>query len=44
MPTIYTLRDFATAGGLVSYGSSITDEYRQVGVYDVSAGIGLITT
>jgi putative tryptophan/tyrosine transport system substrate-binding protein len=33
VPTIYTLRDFATAGGLVSYGSSITDEYRQVGVY-----------
>jgi putative tryptophan/tyrosine transport system substrate-binding protein len=33
VPTIYALRDFATAGGLMSYGTSITDEYRQVGVY-----------
>jgi putative ABC transport system substrate-binding protein len=33
VPTIYFLREFAAAGGLVSYGPSITDTYRQVGVY-----------
>jgi putative tryptophan/tyrosine transport system substrate-binding protein len=33
VPTIYQLRTFAAAGGLVSYGSSLTDSYRQVGVY-----------
>jgi putative ABC transport system substrate-binding protein len=33
LPTIYFLRDFAEAGGLMSYGTSITDAYRQVGVY-----------
>jgi putative ABC transport system substrate-binding protein len=33
VPTISGLRDFATAGGLISYGSSIVDAYRLVGVY-----------
>jgi putative ABC transport system substrate-binding protein len=33
MPTIYYNRDFVTAGGLMSYGPSVTDGYRQVGVY-----------
>jgi ABC-type uncharacterized transport system substrate-binding protein len=33
MPTIYQFREFAVAGGLMSYGPSITDSYRQGGVY-----------
>jgi putative ABC transport system substrate-binding protein len=33
VPTIYQLRQFAAAGGLVSYGGSLTDAYRLVGVY-----------
>jgi putative tryptophan/tyrosine transport system substrate-binding protein len=33
IPAIFELREFATAGGLMSYGTSFTDVYHQVGVY-----------
>ena len=33
IPAIYCDRAFAEAGGLMSYGASLTDMYRQVGVY-----------
>src|SRR6202022_515802 len=33
LPAIYWAREFAEAGGLMSYGSNIVDVYRQVGVY-----------
>jgi putative tryptophan/tyrosine transport system substrate-binding protein len=33
VPAIYEFRDFAAAGGLLSYGTSLTDAFRQVGVY-----------
>jgi putative ABC transport system substrate-binding protein len=33
LPGIYQFRDYALDGGLISYGPSITDTYRQVGVY-----------
>ena len=33
LPTIYNLRAYAEAGGLMSYGTNITEAYRQVGVY-----------
>ena len=33
VPTIYQLSSFAAAGGLMSYGASLTDSYRLSGVY-----------
>jgi putative tryptophan/tyrosine transport system substrate-binding protein len=33
LPATYGVRDFAEAGGLMSYGADLTDAYRQVGVY-----------
>ena len=37
VPAIYQYPEFTAAGGLLSYGASITDMYRQAGVY-----VGLI--
>ena len=33
VPSIYASREFATAGGLISYGPSLTGIWRQVGIY-----------
>ena len=33
VPAIYQFREFAAAGGLMSYGTDLADAYRQMGVY-----------
>ena len=33
VPTIYEFREFAAAGGLMSYGTDLPEGYRQVGIY-----------
>ena len=33
IPTLYSRREFAAAGGLMSYGSNADDNYRLAGVY-----------
>jgi ABC-type uncharacterized transport system substrate-binding protein len=33
IPVLYPIRDFADAGGLMSYGTDFTDSYRQCGIY-----------
>jgi putative ABC transport system substrate-binding protein len=33
IPSIYPWREYAEAGGLISYGTSLADSYRQVGIY-----------
>jgi putative ABC transport system substrate-binding protein len=33
IPAIYTVREYAEAGGLISYGTSLTEVYRQLALY-----------
>jgi putative ABC transport system substrate-binding protein len=33
LPAVYPLREFVIAGGLMAYGTSLTDGFRQAGVY-----------
>ena len=33
VPTIYEFREFAVAGGLMSYGTNLPEGYHQVGIY-----------
>ena len=33
VPTVYHFREFTAAGGLISYGGSITDAFRETGAY-----------
>ncbi len=33
MPAIYNAREYADAGGLIAYGTSLPEAFRQTGVY-----------
>ena len=33
IPAMYSFRDYAVAGGLMSYGIDLPDVYRQIGIY-----------
>ena len=33
IPAVYSVRDYVDAGGLISYGTDVTDAWRQVGAY-----------
>jgi ABC-type uncharacterized transport system substrate-binding protein len=33
LPALYTTRDFVEVGGLMSYGTSVMDAFRQLGIY-----------
>ena len=33
IPTMYTQREFVVVGGLIGYGTSLIEQYRQVGLY-----------
>src|SRR5262249_31385057 len=33
IPTMYGLREFVVEGGLISYGTSLIETYRQIGLY-----------
>jgi putative ABC transport system substrate-binding protein len=33
IPGIYPFSDFVRAGGLISYGTSVSEDYRQAGIY-----------
>ncbi|HKD26336.1 MAG TPA: ABC transporter substrate-binding protein, partial [Xanthobacteraceae bacterium] len=37
LPTLGSSREFAIAGGLISYGASVADAYRQVGLTPVTS-------